>query len=122
MAAILQDLRYSLRTLRKSPVFLALAVVSRALGIGANTAIFTLINQLILQPLPVKNPEQILMLAGRGKHYGGNNGPERISYPMYREIRDQNQVFSGMFCTFPLSFTGASVTYDGRTELIGAEF
>ena len=78
-----------------------MAVLSLALGIGANTAIFTLINQLILQPLPVKNPEQLVMLAGRGNHYGGNNGPDRLSYPMYQEIRDKNQVFSGMFCTLP---------------------
>src|SRR5580693_3503891 len=119
MAAILQDFRYSLRTLRKSPIFLGLAVVSRALGIGANTAIFTLINQLILQPLPVKDPEQLVMLAGRGKHYGGNNGPDRISYPMYREIRDRNQVFSGMFCTYPST---VSATFQGRTELVGADF
>ena len=41
------------------------------------------------------------MLAGRGKHYGGNNGRDRLSYPMYQEIRDKNQVFSGMFCTYP---------------------
>ncbi len=41
------------------------------------------------------------MLAGRGKHYGGNNGPDRLSYPMYREIRDKDHVFSGMFCTYP---------------------
>jgi predicted permease len=119
MAAILQDFRYSLRTLLKSPVFLAVAVLSLALGIGANTAIFTLINQLILQPLPVKDPEQLVMLAGRGKHYGGNNGPDRLSYPMYREIRDNNQVFSGMFCTYP--GTG-SVSFQGTTELIGTEF
>ena len=119
MAAILQDLRYSLRTLRKSPVFLAVAVLSLALGIGANTAIFTLINQLILQPLPVKNPEQLVMLAGRGKHYGGNNGPDRLSYPMYREIRDKNQVFSGMFCTYPGT---VSASFQGGTELIGADF
>src|SRR5580698_3438020 len=119
MAAILQDFQYSLRTLRKSPVFLAVAVVSLALGIGANTAIFTLINQLILQPLPVKDPEQLVMLAGRGKHYGGNNGPDRISYPMYQEIRDKNQVFSGMFCTYPST---VSVSFQGGTELIGADF
>jgi predicted permease len=119
MAAILQDFRYSLRTLRKSPVFLAVAVLSLALGIGANTAIFTLINQLILQPLPVKDPEQLVMLAGRGKHYGGNNGPDRISYPMYREIRDKNQVFSGMFCTYPST---VSASFQGGTELIGADF
>src|SRR4051812_13019080 len=99
MAALLQDLRYSLRSLRKSPVFLSVAVLSLALGIGANTAIFTLIHQLILQPLPVKNPEQLVMLAGRGKHYGGNNGPDRLSYPIYQEIRDKNEGFSGMFCT-----------------------
>ena len=119
MAAILQDLRYSLRTLRRSPVFLAVAVLSLALGIGANTAIFTLINQLILQPLPVKDPQQLVMLAGRGKHYGGNNGPDRLSYPMYAELRDQNRVFSGMFCTYP---TTVSATVDGNTELIGADF
>src|SRR5438309_10979543 len=99
MAAILRDFRYSLRTLRKSPVFLIIAILSLALGIGANTAIFTLVHQLILQPLPVRNPEQLVMLAGRGKHYGGNNGPDQLSYPMYHEIRDKNEVFSGMVCT-----------------------
>ena len=119
MGGILRDFLYSLRTLRKSPVFLTVAVLSLALGIGANTAIFTLINQLILQPLPVKNPEQLVMLAGRGKHYGGNNGPDRLSYPMYQEIRDKNQVFSGMFCTYPST---VSATFNGGTELIGADF
>src|SRR6202035_2534151 len=119
MAVLLHDLRYSLRTLRKSPVFLGVAVLSLALGIGANTAIFTLINQLILRPLPVRDPEQLVMLAGRGKHYGGNNGMDRISYPMYQEIRDKNQVFSGMFCTYPST---VSATFQGHTELIGADF
>ena len=119
MAAILQDFLYSLRGLRKSPVFLAVAVLSLGLGIGANTAIFTLVHQLILQPLPVRDPQQLVMLAGRGKHYGGNNGPDRISYPMYQEIRDKNQVFSGMFCTYP---TTVSASFQGGTELIGADF
>jgi predicted permease len=119
MGSTLQDLQYSIRTLRKSPVFLAVAVLSLALGIGANTAIFTLIHQLILQPLPVREPDRIVMLAGRGKHYGGNNGPDKLSYPMYQEIRDKNQVFSGMFCTYSGT---VSATFQGRTELIGAEF
>src|ERR1017187_3981806 len=119
MAAILQDFLYSLRTLRKSPVFLAVALLSLGLGIGANTAIFTPDHQLILQPLPVRDPQQLVMLAGRGKHYGGNNGPDRISYPMYQEIRDKNQVFSGMFCTYP---TTVSASFQGGTELIGADF
>jgi predicted permease len=95
------------------------ALLSLALGIGANTAIFTLINQLILQPLPVKNPEQLVMLAGRGKHYGGNNGPDRLSYPMYQEIRDKNPVFSGMFCTYPST---VSASFGAATELIGADY
>jgi predicted permease len=116
--ALLQDLRYSVRSLCKTPVFLAVAVLSLALGIGANTAIFSLINQLILQPLPVRDPEQLVMLAGRGEHYGGNNGRDRISYPMYAQIRDRNQVFSGMFCTFP---TAVSVTTGGHTDLVGAD-
>src|ERR1051325_3380429 len=119
MASILRDLRYSLRTLGRSPVFLPVAVLSLALGIGANTAIFTLVRQLILQPLPVRNPEQLVMLAGRGKHYGGNNGPDRLSYPMYQEIRDKNEVFSGMFSTYPST---VSATFQGSTELIGADF
>jgi predicted permease len=119
MAALLQDFLYSLRTLRKSPVFLAVAVLSLGLGIGANTAIFTLVNQLILQPLPVRDPQQLVMLAGRGKHYGGNNGMDRLSYPMYQEIRNKNQVFSGMFCTYPAT---VSATIQGGTELIGADF
>src|SRR5260370_32384866 len=119
MSPILQDFRYALRTLCKSPLFLAVATLSLALGIGANTAIFTLIHQLILQPLPVRDPEQLVMLAGRGKHYGGNNGADRISYPMYQEIRDKNQVFSGMFCTYPST---VSASFQGGTELIGADF
>src|SRR5215831_20592429 len=119
MAAIFRDLRYSLRSLRRSPIFLSVAVLSLALGIGANTAIFTLVHQLILQPLPVRDPEQLVMLAGRGNHYGGNNGPDRLSYPMYQEIRDKNQVFSGMFCTYPST---VSATFQGATELIGVDF
>src|SRR5579871_285666 len=119
MPAIMRDFRYSVRTLRKSPVFLCVSVLSLALGIGANTAIFTLIHQLILQSLPVKDPEQLVMLAGRGKHYGGNNGPDRLSYPMYQEIRDKNEVFSGLFCTYPNT---VSATFQGSTELIGADF
>src|SRR5439155_26532829 len=113
--AILQDLRYSLRTLHKSPVFFTVAVLSLALGIGGNTAIFTLIHQLILERLPVRHPEELVMLAGRGKHYGGNNGRDKLSYPMYQDIRDRNQVFSGMFCTYP---TTVAASFQGRAELI----
>ena len=81
MGNLVQDLRYALRTLRKAPLFTSVAVLSLALGIGANTAIFTLVNQLLLKMLPVRDPEQLVMLACRGPHYGGNTGPERDVLP-----------------------------------------
>ncbi|HUD98889.1 MAG TPA: ABC transporter permease [Bryobacteraceae bacterium] len=112
------DLRYALRALRKAPLYSTVAVLSLAFGIGANTAIFTLIHQLILQRLPVKDPQQLVMLAGRGRHYGGNNGRDKISYPMYQDIRDKNPVFSGMFSTHRETM---SASFEGRTELISGE-
>jgi len=118
MGNLLQDLRFAVRTLRKAPLFTSIAILSLALGIGANTAIFTLVNQLLLQMLPVRDPEQLVMLAGRGEHYGSNNGRDALSYPMYQDIRDRNQVFQGMFCR---SVTSFSLTYEGRTELVRGE-
>jgi predicted permease len=118
MATLLQDLRYALRSLRKSPLFTTVAVLSLALGIGANTAIFTLIHQLILELLPVKHPEELVLLTSRGQHYGSNTGSNAISYPMYQDIRDKNQVFSGMFCKYG---TGLSLNFEGRTELVSGE-
>jgi predicted permease len=114
----LNDFRYALRTFRKSPVFVAVAVLSLALGIGANTAIFTLIDQVLLRLLPVKDPEQLVLLWGRGQHYGSNNGPNKLSYPMYEDFRDKNQVFSGMFCRNDMDF---SLNFEGKTERISGE-
>ena len=113
-----QDLRYALRTFRKSPVFFAIAVVSLALGIGANTAIFSFVDQLLLRLLPVKDPQLLVLLWGRGEHYGGNNGPQRLSYPMFLEIREKNQVFSGMFCRWDTAF---SLSFEGHTERVAGE-
>src|ERR1041385_4039551 len=116
--AVLQDFRYAIRTLRKAPLFASVAVFSLALGIGANTAIFTLINQLILQLLPVQHPEELVLLTARGSHYGSNTGSNSISYPMYQDFRDKNQVFRGMFCRYGNIF---SLTSEGRTELVAGE-
>ncbi len=118
MAVLLQDLRYALRTLRKSPFFASVAVLSLALGIGANTAIFTLINQLILQMLPVKHPEELVLLTARGNHYGNNTGGNAISYPMYQDFRDKNRVFSAMFCRYGMTM---SLSSEGRTEIVAGE-
>jgi len=117
-ANLLQDLRFAARTFTKSPAFVAVAVLSLALGIGANTAIFTLTDQLLLRLLPVRDPGQLVLLSAIGQHYGNNMGWNRISYPMYRDFRDRNQVFSSMFCMREVDM---SVSYGGRTERISGE-
>ena len=112
------DLRFTLRTFRKSPVFVGVAILSLALGIGANTAIFTLVDQILLRLLPVKDPQQLVLLWGRGPHYGSNNGRYKLSYPMYEDFSSHNQVFSGMFCRWE---TALSVSEGGRTERVDGE-
>ena len=96
-----RDLKFALRALRRSPGFTSVAVLTLALGIGANTAIFTLLDQILLRLLPVKNPHELVLLTMRGRHYGNNWGGNAISYPMFRDFQDHNQVFTGMFCRFP---------------------
>ncbi len=118
MRNLLQDLRYALRTFRKSPLFVTVALLSLAFGIGANTAIFTLVDQLLLRLLPVKDPQQLVLLWGRGPHYGSNNGRYRLSYPMYQDFRDHNQVFSGMFARWG---TPMNVSFEGKTERLDGE-
>src|SRR5271163_3292612 len=118
MAHLWQDLRFALRTLRKSPVFVVVAVLSLALGIGANTAIFSLVDQILLRLLPVKDPKQLVLLWGRGQHYGSNTGYHKLSYPMYEDFRDHNEVFSGMFCRWDTNF---SISSDGKTERVEGE-
>ncbi|HEY7209668.1 MAG TPA: ABC transporter permease, partial [Bryobacteraceae bacterium] len=112
------DIAFALRSFRKSPLFFAVAVLSIAFGIGANTAIFSLTDQILVRMLPVKQPEQLVMFSAVGQHYGGNSGRNRISYPMYQDFRDHNTVFSGMFCFREVDF---SLAYDGHTERVAGE-
>src|SRR6266568_8412270 len=118
MGNVIGDLRYAARVLAKNPVFTAVAVLTLALGIGANTAIFTLLDQILLRLLPVKDPQQLVLLTMRGRHYGNNWGGNAISYPMYRDFQEHNEVFSGMFCRFP---TRVSLTFGGQAERVEAE-
>jgi predicted permease len=88
------DVRYAIRTLRKSPAFTAAAVVSLALGIGANTAIFTFINALLLRPLPVHDPSALVDITGKRK-----DDNALISFPMYRDLAERQQVLTGIVAT-----------------------
>jgi predicted permease len=90
----LADVRYALRTLRKSPAFTAAAILSLALGIGANAAIFTFINALLLRPLPVRDPAALVDISAERK-----GGRGLISFPMYRDIADRQQVLTGVVAT-----------------------
>jgi predicted permease len=115
---LVQDLRYGVRTLAKNPAFTLVAMATLALGIGANTAMFSLLDQVVLRLLPVRDPERVVIVRESGNHYGNSYGPNTISWPMFEDLRDNNQVFSGMFCRFP-----ATVTISGgdRAAQIPAE-
>src|SRR5580693_10376192 len=113
-----RDLKYALRTLARTPGFTAIAILTLALGIGANTAIFTLLDQVLLRLLPVKDPQELVLLTMRGHHYGSNWGGNAISHPMFRDFKDHNEVFSDMFCRFPYT---SSLTFNGQAELVQLE-
>src|SRR5262249_721627 len=111
METLLKDIRYGVRSLIKRPGFVAIAVVTLALGIGANTAMFSLLNTVLLKQLPVQDPEQIVSVSVRGK----NDSIFAFSYPNYVDFRDQNQVLSGVLL---YRFSPLSLSRDGNNQRI----
>src|SRR6266568_2943457 len=103
MRRMIEDLRYALRLLRKSPAFTVVAVLTLAIGIGANTAIYTLLDQALLRSLPVKEPGRLAVLRFSGDDTGSTHarGDSNVvfSYPMYRGLQDRNSVFGGLIAT-----------------------
>src|SRR5205809_462760 len=106
MDTLIQNIRYAFRQLRKYPGFTAIAILTLAVGIGANASIFSLVNQVLLKRLPVSEPDRLVMLKFTGSDTGHSSvyagtGDLYFSYPMYHDLRDQNQVFEGMLAMFP---------------------
>src|SRR5207302_2382625 len=115
------DLRYALRMLLKSPGFTTVAVLTLALGIGANTAIFSLIDAVLVKMLPVRNPQELVLL----EVANGQEIEKTFSSPLYRTLRDHNQVFSGMFASsgFLLDLTTDDQTGSKLTgELVSGSY
>src|SRR5215475_9668266 len=118
MTTILADLRYAWRILRRSPLFTTVAILSLALGIGANTAIFTLMDQIVLRKLPIKDPGNLVMLFQRGAHNGSNMGTRMHSYPIYQDYQQKAEPLAEVLCRRLIS---ASVSVDNQTERVEAE-
>ena len=109
MATFWQDVRYAFRMLSKSPMLTLIVVLTLALGIGANTAIFSIVNGFLLRPLPVNSPEQIMVVAA--KLEGDTLGISTLSYPELADFRRQADVFSDVF-GYQVDLGGLSI--DGK--------
>ena len=118
MTSLWPDIRFSLRAIRRSPLFASVAILSLALGIGANTAIFTLMDQLMLRQLPVKDPDQLVMLYQRGANNGNNMGDRMHSYPIYQDFQQKAQPFAEVLCR---RMATASTSVDNQTERVDVE-
>jgi predicted permease len=119
MSTLIQDLKFGLRVLVKNPGLTAVIVVTLALGIGANTAIFSVLNAIMLRELPVQSPKQLVLL-GAGRSAGSNDSvpsTDLYSYPFYRELRQKNQVFSDVSAMLSLLFTKMHGAVGGSAEL-----
>src|SRR5438034_7990140 len=113
------DLRFSARSILRSPSFMATAVLSRALGIGATTALYSLIDQIVLRALPVDHPERLVLFDWNGEQLAETFGSNHLmSYPICRDLQQQKQFFDGVFCR---AATTLNLSTGGEPRLTAAE-
>ena len=117
LGSLIKDVAYTIRSLRRTPLFTATAVLSLALGIGANTAIFSLIDQVLLRALPVADPERLVLVKSPGYRnglvYSDESGGAAFSYPMYKDLHDAGGPLTGLVARFGF---GVSIAFNGQTE------
>ena len=123
MNTFLQEIRLGVRQMRKAPVFTVVAVLTLAVGIGANTAVFTLLDQALLRSLPVSHPEQLVRLhwtgdaPGHFNSYGGDDN-DYFSYPMYRDLRSMNTVFQDVVAN---DQQNVAISWNNKPDMAGCE-
>jgi predicted permease len=122
-----KDIHFACRTLRRSPGFTLLAVLALALGIGANTAVFSLLYQVILRSLPVRDPGALVWLQSDDNNFGNtrrDNNLSVFSYPMYQSLRDRNQVLSGLVAriSFPATLVANGEARRTTAEVVTGNF
>jgi putative ABC transport system permease protein len=129
MQTLMQDLKYGLRMLGKAPGFTAVAVLTLGLGIGANTAIFSFTDQILLRNLPVPNPQQLVVLRSPGIHNGHtwsdiDNGAQSFSYPIYDELRERQSCFSGLLAYHDtdVNVSGHGTTQNTEAALVSGNY
>src|SRR5581483_2561871 len=117
---ITQDLRYAFRALRKSPVFAAVAVLSLALGIGANTVVFSAVSQVLLRSLPYPQPDRLFAVWSRSASHGGE--PMHVSAADFYDWQAQSHVFESLaaYANWPMNLTNVDEPRRLETQLVSA--
>src|ERR1043166_3921689 len=119
MQTLWKDVRFALRVLAKNPVFTVVAVLTLALGIGANTAIFSAMNAVLLRSLPVRNPERLVWLHYQNQPRETSQtgfGDRSLSEPTYETLRSQKNIFSDLVCFAPLAFSKMIIRFGDAPE------